>query len=145
MNLKVIKIKPWMIKFKIDDKIYFIKNNDEYGEYSKTLYRFIPTDNKGHYKTEAIKGSIGKLNISDFVIRKPGQTYSQIDPERFLAALSWNLFGEAVGMDEKDVEKYILEHRKNILKDKIKKLTHELSCVKLDLFKLEYPEKYKEK
>lgn len=144
MNLKVIKIKPWMIKFKIDDKIYFIKNNDEYGEYSKTLYRFIPTDNKGHYKTEAIKGSIGELNISDFVIRKPGQTYSQIDPERFLAALSWNLFGEAVGMDEKDVEKYILEHRKNKIKDKIKRLTHELASARLELFTLDHPEKYKE-
>lgn len=142
MNLKIIKIKPWMIKFKIDDKIYFIKDGDDAYEHYKTLYRYIPTDDKGHYKTEALKGSFGDLNISDFVVRKPGQTYSQIDPERFFAALSWYLFGEAVGMSKDDVERYNLEHRKNILKDKIKRLERELSSSRLDLFILEHPEEY---
>lgn len=144
MNLKMIKIKPWMIKFKIDDKIYFIKDGDDAYEHYKTLYRYIPTDDKGHYKTEALKGSIGSLNVGDFVSRKPGQTYRDIDGRKFWAALAWYDFGEAVGMSEENVIAFKRERQKIMCEKKIERLESELATQRLMLFALEHPEEYGE-
>lgn len=142
MDLKMIKIKPWMIKFKIDDVIYFIKDGDETFEHYKTLYRYIPTDDKGHYKTEALKGSYGDLNISDFVSLKPGLTYRDIDGRKFWAALAWYNFGEAVGMSEENVIAFKRERQKIMCEEKIERLESELATQKLMLFILEHPEEY---
>lgn len=142
MNLKMIKIKPWMIKFKIDDKIYFIKDGDDAYEYYKTLYRYIPTDDKGHYRTEALKGSIGSLNVGDFVSRKPGQTYRDVDSRKFWAALAWYDFGEAIGMSDENVIAFKRERQKIMCEEKIKRLESELATQKLMLFALEHPEEY---
>lgn len=54
MILKILKIKPWMIKFKIDNHIYFIKSVDDLFESGKQLFEYIPVDDKGHYKTECL-------------------------------------------------------------------------------------------
>ena len=142
MILKVIKIKPWMIKFKIDDVIYFIKDGDETFEHYKTLYKYIPTDDKGHYKTEALKSSYGDLNISDFVSLKPGQTYRDIDGRKFCAALAWYNFGEAVGMSDDNIKAFKCERQKIMCEEKIEKLEKELASQKLRLFILEHPEEY---
>lgn len=144
MTLKILKIKPWMIKFKIDDQIYFIKDGDNVYEYAKQLYRYIPTDDKGHYKTECLKGTFGSLNVSDFVTRKNGQTYRDIDTHKFLAALAWYNFGEAVGMSEEDIKAFKTERQKIMWKEKIEKLEKELSIARLELFILEHPEEYME-
>lgn len=144
MDIKILKIKPWMIKFKVDDQIYFIKDTDEIYESSKQLFRYIPFDNKGHYKTELLYTSSGSLNIYDFVTRKHGQTYKDIDLNKFCAALAWYNFGEFVGMNKEDITKHKTEHRIIICREKIDKLEKELASQRLILFILEHPEEYKE-
>ena len=138
MNLKILKIKPWMIKFQIDNQIYFIKSVDDAYEHCKQLYKYVPLDNKGHYKTECLKGSFGDLNISDFVTRKYGQTYRDLDLRKFWAALAWYDFGEAVGMSKENVAAFKREHQKIVCEEKIKVLEDELTIEKLKLFILEH-------
>ena len=142
MNIEVLKIKPWMIKFKVDNQIYFIKQTDEAYEHSKQLFKYIPLDDKGHYKTELLYTSFGDLNVGDFVTRKLGQTYSDIDQNKFLAALAWYNFGEFVGMSKEDILEYKRERQKIMCKEKIAQLEKELSKERLWLFILEHPEEY---
>lgn len=131
-----------MIKFKIDNQIYFIKDGDDVYENAKQLYKYIPTDDKGHYKTECLKGTFGSLNISDFVTRKNGQTYRDIDTRKFLAALAWYNFGEAVGMSKEDIVAFKRERQKIMCEEKIKALEDELASERLKLFILEHWEEY---
>ena len=142
MILKILKIKPWMIKFRIDDQIYFIKQIDEIYEHGKMLWKYIPLDNKGHYKTECLKHSCGDLNISDFVTKKYGQTYRDINLRKFWAALAWDNFGEAVGMSTENINAFKRERQKIMCEEKIAELEKELASEKLRLYILEHPEEY---
>ena len=142
MILKILKIKPWMIKFKVNNQIYFIKQTDEAYECSKQLFKYIPIDDKGHYKTELLYTSYGDLNVGDFVTRKIGQTYRDIDRRKFLAALAWYNFGEFVGMSKEDISEYKRERQKIMCEEKIAQLEKELSKERLWLFILEHPEEY---
>ena len=131
-----------MIKFKIDDKIYFLKEVDEpYDNYTK-LYQYIPTDNKGHYKTECLAYYFGSLNVSDYITRKNGQTYRDIDKTKFCAALAWHNFGEALGMNIDDIKTFKREHQIIKCKQKISDLEKALAKERLCLFILENPELY---
>ena len=121
MILKVIKIKPWMIKFKINDQIYFIRESAE-SSHSYALWKYDPTDNKGHYKVECLESAYGNLRISDFVPIKRGQTYRGIDSYKFLMALAYKGFGKAVGMCEEDIDKLKYEARIIWLENKIVEL-----------------------
>lgn len=143
MILRILKIKPWMIKFKIDDQIYFIKDCDETYEHFKTLYKYIPTDNKGHYKTEVLKHSAGNLNTNDFVTYKRGRTYKDADLRKFWSALAWYNFGEIVGMSAENISAFKRERQKIMCEEKIEKLEKELASERLRLFILEHPEDYK--
>lgn len=133
MILKILKIKPWMIKFKIDDHIYFIKSVDDLFESGKQLFEYIPVGNKGHYKTECLAGSYGDLNVSDFVIMKRGQTYKQIDLCKFWAALAWFGFGEVVGMSSDNIEWFKRQHRIIVQEEKVKKAEDQLALERLKL------------
>lgn len=110
--------------------------SDDY-EYYKALFQYIPTDNKGHYRTVHLKDSFGDLDVSDFVRQKWGQTYRDIDPVRFWGALAWYGFGEAVGMSSNDVNKHVLENMKIQCKDRIAKLEEELKAKRRELAQLE--------
>lgn len=133
MILEILKIKSWMIKFKIDDHIYFIKSVDDLFESGKQLFEYIPVDNKGHYKTECLAGSYGDLNVSDFVTMKRGQTYKQIDLCKFWAALAWFGFGEAVGMSKDNIEWFKRQHRIIVQEEKVKKAEEQLETERLKL------------
>ena len=133
-----------MIKFKIDDKIYFLKEVDEpYDNYTK-LYQYIPIDDKGHYKTECLAHYYGGLNVSDYITRKNGQTYRDIDKTKFWAALAWHNFGEAVGMNAEDIKIFKREKQKIECKNRIAALEQSLTKERLHLFILENPESYNE-
>lgn len=122
-----------MIKFKIDDHIYFIKSVDDLFESGKHLFEYIPVDNKGHYKTEWLARSYGDLNVSDFVTMKRGQTYKQMDLCKFWAALAWFGFGEAVGMSKDNIEWFKRQHRIIVQEEKVKKAEEQLAFERLKL------------
>lgn len=143
MDIQILKIKPWMIKFRANNQIYFIKQIDESCSNGKQLWKYIPLDNNGHYKTEYLEGSYGDLNVRDFVPdRHPGQTYSQIDTEKFCAALAWYNFGEILGMSENEIKEYKTKRQIIMCEEKIKDLEQKLGSERLRLFILTHPEEY---
>lgn len=137
MELVILKIKPWMIKFKIDDKIYFVKAIDDAYEDGTELYQYIPTDHKGHYITKKLKASWTSFNLNDYITLKRGQTYRDIDKVKFWSQLAWVDFGETVGMGKDAIKYFKVERQKIKCKEKIDRLEKELSSEKTALIYLE--------
>ena len=143
-DITILKVKPWQIKFKVDDKIYFIKQIDESCSNGKQLWRYIPIDNNGRYKAEFIKGSYGDLRISDFITQHPGQTYQQIDRRKFLAAIAWYNFGECIGMNQAEIKHYKNEWQIIKCEEEISDLKRKLVSAQLRLFILTHPGEYEQ-
>ena len=146
-SIKILKIKPWMIKFKVTtisdytrnpiEKIYFIKDGDEWGESTFSLYEYSKLDDKGHYTTKPLAGRYGFFNVDDFVIWKNGMTYKKIDTTNFLAALAECGFGEYVGMDEDLITRYKVLNKQNRLKARWNRLKDEMDKVEAELKEIE--------
>ena len=137
MKLTILKVKPWMIKFAIDDQIFFIKEVDDAYESVKQLYRFIPIGEHGHYETECLVGKLGHLDLTDYIGKHVhGQTYDQFDKARFWSQLAKDGFGEFVGMPSETVAFYKKHHDEIECYDKIQKLELELEYWKNRLCQL---------
>lgn len=126
MILTVLKINNWSIKFKVDNKIYFIKDVDDCQEYAKTIWQYIPTDKKGHYKTKSLKTTSGSLNIYNYVGSRHGLTYTHINKPKFFAQLVKDGFGDIIGMDQETIWFFEKERKIIACKEKIQKLEKEL-------------------
>lgn len=129
--MKILKVKPWMIKFENDGKIFFLKEMDETYEHFHSLYRYIPTDDKGHYKTEFLASINKPLKHIDYFgeyIPK-SRAYKDYPYNIFWMELALNGFAEYVGkypVDEISKEQLIL---KNELKKAQKDLKKDLEDI----------------
>lgn len=142
MRLVILKKKPWMVKFKVNDTIYFIKQVD--GKYAQTLYMYIPTDDNGHYETKPLKTDYSDFNLSDYITPKKGCSFKEINlnNRKFVSQLAWLNFGECVGMNPIEIKAYKTERQKIQCEEKIAALEKELAKWRLQLFILEHPEEY---
>lgn len=127
MKIKIIKIKPWMIKFSVDDNKYMIHENDDFYEPSYSLYKF-ESDKNGRYKLTYLAGQSGHIHGYDSRT-KHGEPYKNIDIIQFIAQLCYDGFAQYVGVDKEyaecvlaiyklkqiDKELFILKERKESL------------------------------
>lgn len=143
MEVKFLKIKPWMIKFKINDDIFFIKFVDEIDENKTALYKYIPTDDKGHYRPKWLKSCYGISSLSDYFSEpfscNKGGIYRDIKDhsETFLSRMAINGFGEYIGLNEFECKKYILKNKIQKIEYRIAKLEKETDSIRSDIEEIE--------
>lgn len=126
--IKIIKVKPWMIKFKIDNKVYFIKDASEDGEELVSCYEFIQTDIYGHYVTKHISSKFGLWSVYYFL--GTFKTYSQINVERFITKL---IERGLISLDLIDKTYY---RPNSLIEEEIEKLEREISMRQKEIEKL---------
>ena len=126
--IKIIKVKPWMIKFKIDDKVYFIKDTSDDGESIVGCFEFILTDKYGHYTVRHISSKFGLWSVTHYLGKF--NTYSQIDLTRFITKL---VTEGLMSLDDVDKSYYDPD---SLIKEKIAKLEEKIHQHEAEIEKL---------
>lgn len=96
-EFKILKIKPWMIKFSFDGQRYFIKEED-CEEPIIVFYKF-DCDNTGKYQTTYMDSHYGSLTWLNHI---RGLTYRDYDKEYIINKLVEYGFNFGLSEDEFD-------------------------------------------
>lgn len=147
-KIKILKTKPWMIKFAVwsaknlldfpELHYYFIKEDDS--DYTYSLFEYYKEDNYGHYKTKRLATKVGDFDLSKYMMQKPGRTYkeaSEYDKEKILSELANDGFGIYIKMETEQIDYYKYEYKKMMCMERLKKLREETRKVETELQNLE--------
>lgn len=146
-DIRIHKVKSWMIKFSIDGQKYFIKQNDD-DEPTIMLYRFDHNENGG-YKTELLASVYGHLYINNYLGFHKGMAYRDVDCESFIDKLCFQSLNPDLSNEEfqyrtnRQLKVNIaneicnLQEQQKMISDKIRKLKYRYKNICFKMCKAE--------
>lgn len=120
MIFKIKKIKPWSIKFYVDEKLYLIHECSDTYEPKVDFYQFIPGTN-GSYELVYLAHRLGELRGYDSRTHQ-GETYRDIDMVQFINQLCYDGFGKYVGLSDEYIYDAIIRYKLDGIDQEIKRL-----------------------
>jgi len=129
-DIKILKIKPWMIKFSVNGQKYFIKDTGETFEPVTSLFKF-DCDETGHYKTEHVKSIYGSFDPFYLTRCGHGCSYKHIDTTAFIGKLL--SYGLNPGIDQDIADRCKKEAEIERIQWKIDRANDELERLKKQL------------
>ena len=131
-DVRILKIKPWQIKFRIEDRIYILHEQGDTYEPSTVLYR-VHTDENGRYELEHLGGILGSFHFSKIYpeFLQHGQTYSYLDGEKILGWLASR--GLSPEMDREEMAHFERIDRRNTLQDMLMRELKVVEAIRSEL------------
>ena len=125
--LKILRVKPWSIKFSLDGRKYIIKDTGDGCDSITTLFSF-ESDEKGKYTVTPLKSCYGSFYAHRWVDMT--KTYAQMDKTAFLQKLCVKGFGEAISVSG---DGFIKADKMKRISQRLEEMCDELDAIMKEL------------